>query len=421
VLVVPLLHPQGCRSYLVADPATRQAAAVDVHLDSVAEAAARVTQEGLDLQWVVDTHTHADHPSGAKRLAEWFGATRVAHAAARHAGTTLHPKDGETVALGGRSLRFLHAPGHTPDHLVVVADGNLFSGDTLLIGSVARTDFLGGDAGELWDTIHRLLRELPPDTVLYPGHDYRGKVLSTLREERAGNPWLALPGREEFVRRLTANPPPRPANMDDLLRLNRDGVEIPPRVPASVAIARVKAGGAGSVIDVRTDLEVQTQGVPGARHVVLDQITARADEVRATPAPRLLLCRTGNRAGKAQQALDALGIQGLSVIEGGIEAYAAGGGETVEPRKVISLERQVRIAAGLLVTIGVALGLLVTPWLSLFSALIGLGLVYAGVSNRCGMALVLAKLPWNKMAPAPAPPPSGGCSAGGCSAGSPPP
>jgi glyoxylase-like metal-dependent hydrolase (beta-lactamase superfamily II) len=327
--VLPLSHPQGCRSYLVYDPESRDALALDVHLDLAAATAERLKAEGWRLRYVVDTHTHADHPSGAARLAGWFSAARVAHPKAGHAGVSLPARDDEVLALGRGGVKVRHAPGHTPDHLVLLADGAIFSGDSLFIGGVARTDFLGGDAGELFDTLQRVTGPLADATVLFPGHDYRERTQSTLGEQRAQNPWLQLKDRAEFVRRLTANPPPRPANMDDLLRLNREGQEIPPRTSAREAVRRVEAGAAGSVIDVRTDEEVAAESVAGSRHVPMHLLEERADEIRKAPAPRLLLCHTGRRAARAQQFLAALGVQALTVVEGGIEAYRSEGGATV--------------------------------------------------------------------------------------------
>lgn len=415
--VVPLLHPQGCRTYVLADPVSRQALALDVHLDLVAEVEALVTRRGWSLPYVVDSHTHADHPSGAGALAGRFSSTRIAHALARHRGVARHPEDGERLHLGDVPVLVRHAPGHTPDHVVLLAGGALFSGDTLLIGSVARTDFLGGDAGVLYDTLQRVLGDLPDDTVLYPGHDYRGRAHSTIGEERRTNPWLALRDRAEFVRLLTADPPPRPANMDDLLRLNREGVTIPESVSAAEAAARVRAGGATSVIDVRMAFEVEAEHVEGARHVPLDQLAQRLDEVRATPAPRLLLCRTGSRAQMARRLLADAHVAGVSVVEGGIEAYRAAGGPTRRGRARVSLERQVRIVAGALAAGGSALALAVHPAFAALPLFVGAGLVFAGVTDRCGMALVLGRMPWNRAGGAPA---GAGAEAGGCSAALPP-
>lgn len=331
--VLPLAHEQGCRGYLVFDPERREAAALDVHLDQAAEVAQLLKGEDLHLGLVIDSHTHADHPSAAQKIATAFGARRVAHAKSGHKGATHHPKDGETLEVGRGALRVRHAPGHTPDHLVLETDGAVFSGDTLFIGSVARADFLGGNAGELFDTLARVYAPLPGATVLYPGHDYQGRTESTLAKERSDNPWLKIGDRARFVAALTANPPPKPANMNDLLRYNREGEPLPVHISASEARARIEAGAAGSVIDVRTDAEVDADMVPGSRHIVLDSIFERADEIRATPAPRLLLCKMGPRAQRAQAALASLGIEGLVVIDGGIYAYRAAGGKTLPRRE----------------------------------------------------------------------------------------
>jgi len=414
--IVALTHPQGCRSYLVADPASGRALAIDPHLDLVDRLEREVREAGWTLAHVLDTHTHADHPSGSAALAARLGAERVAHAKARHRGVARHPEDGEELPLGELSVRVLHAPGHTPDHLVVAVGEHLFAGDTLLIGSVARTDFLGGDAGQLFDTLQRLLGAFDGRTVLHPGHDYQGRMHSTLDEERRTNPWLAETDREAFVRALTAGAPPRPANMDALLRLNREGEPIPTaRVAAEVA-PDLAQGQISSLIDVRTGAEYDAEHVQGSRSIPLHELEQRAEEVRATAAPRLLLCRTGARAEEARRTLERLGVGGLTVIEGGIEALRSAGLETVRGRGKISLERQVRIAAGILALAGAALGFLVNPLFHALPGFIGAGLVFAGITDWCGMGLVLARMPWNRSRAAATPVLSGGCSAGGCAA-----
>jgi len=421
---VSFAHPQGCCGYLVADAASREALAVDPHLDFVHDMAERVAAEGWTLRTVVDTHTHADHPSGAGALAARTGAVRMAHEKAGHAGVGVALKDGDRIRLGGQELVARHAPGHTPDHLVLVADGALFAGDTLFIGGVARTDFLGGDAGQLFDTLRALLAELPGGTVLFPGHDYHGQTESTLDQERRTNPWLQIADRGEFVRLLTANPPPRPANMDDLLRLNREGVNIPDTVSAAEAVRLVAAGGAPSVIDVRTGAEYAAEHIPGAHLIPLDQLEARLNEVRAVPAPRLVLCRSGGRAAMAKKTLEQHHVAGLRVVEGGLGAYVAAGGKTVKGKSVLSLERQVRIAAGALVLLGVLLGSFVHAGFLALAGFVGAGLVFAGVTDWCGMGLLLAKMPWNQVKAGEGEPASHGgtCAAslpGGCAAGAP--
>ena len=426
--VAPLLHPQGCRTYLIADPHSNEALALDVHLDLVSDVTERVAQEGWTLKYIVDTHTHADHPSGAGPLAEQTSATRVAHERAGHEGVSLHPADGDALRLGMHSVTVRHAPGHTPDHLVLLTDGAFFSGDTLLIGGVARTDFLGGNAGQLFDSIHALIASVDDATRLYPGHDYKGRTSSTIGHERRHNPWLALKSRDEFVGALTAHPPPRPANMDALLRFNKKGIHFAGSLPADEAVRRVAKGGAHSVVDIRTGAEVAGERVPGAVHIPLEHIRDRADEIRAIPAPRLLLCHTGSRAEMAKRTLESMGMGGLIVLDGGIVAYRQAGGVTEQGKRVMSLERQVRIAAGTLVVIGCALGTFVHPWLYALAAFVGAGLVFAGLTDTCGMGLMLARMPWNQArgdAAGEKGPNRGGCAANlpapvaGCAAGLP--
>jgi glyoxylase-like metal-dependent hydrolase (beta-lactamase superfamily II) len=419
--VVAFAHPQGCRAYLLVDPTSGQAMAIDPHLDGVQEIAASVRAHGWTLPYVVDTHTHADHPSGSAALATACSSTRIAHRDAHHRGVSRHPEDGETLHLGDVAVTVRHAPGHTPDHVVLLAPGALFSGDTLLIGSVARTDFLGGDAGTLHASLARVLAGLPDSTVLHPGHDYQGRTESTLGAERASNPWLAIRDRAEFVRRLTANAPKPPANMDALLRMNRENAPVPERIPATEAVERVQAGGAASLIDVRSGVEVDAEHVPGSRHVPLESVAARVDEIRTTPAPRMLLCRTGRRAQSAQRTLAGLGVGALSVVDGGLEAFRAAAGPTVQGKARMSLERQVRVVAGSLVLVGAILSLLVDRAFVGIPIFVGSGLVFSGITDWCGMGLLLARMPWNRRSGGitPAGAGGGGCAAsapGGCSA-----
>lgn len=307
--------PQGCRGWLLADPASAEALIVDPHLDHVEDVKREVTGRALTLRWALDTHTHADHPSGARLLGE-----------APAAG------DGARVPLGDRSLVLRHAPGHTADHFVLIGEGLLCAGDSLLIGAVARTDYLGGDAGALYDTLRDVLLPLPDDTILLPGHDYSGKLRSTIGEEKANNPWLALPDREAFVTAQEATQPPAVGNMAALLQWNRDGKAIEAYVSAAEVAHVVEAGGAGSIIDVRTPPEVAAAHIPGSKVILLDTLPSRLDEVRATPPPRLILCHVGQRAEMARQYLAREGIAAVQTIVGGIDAYVAAGGRVARGR-----------------------------------------------------------------------------------------
>lgn len=173
-------------------------------------------------------------------------------------------------------------------------------------------------------------------------------------------------------------------------------------ISAEQAVQCVEAGGTACVIDVRTDFEVASECVPGAVHIELGQVEQRVDEVRAVPRPRLLLCAKGGRASQARERLARLGVEDIRVIEGGLAAFrAAGGGTETAARPSMSLERQVRIAAGLLVLLGTGLSLTVHAAFIGLAMFVGAGLVFAGVTDTCAMGLLLARMPWNRVAATP--------------------
>ena len=164
--------------------------------------------------------------------------------------------------------------------------------------------------------------------------------------------------------------------------------------------ARIAQGEQLLLVDVRTPAEHAALHVPGVVLMPLDQLGPQA--VPRDQGVVHLLCQSGGRATRAAETLSAAGIA-CCVVDGGTQAWAAAGLPVNRGRGVIGIERQVRIAAGSLVVIGVVLGLTVHPWLIGISGFVGAGLVFAGISDWCGMGLLLAKAPWNRVSPAAAP------------------
>jgi len=153
------------------------------------------------------------------------------------------------------------------------------------------------------------------------------------------------------------------------------------------------------LIDVRTPMEFREVHIDCACNVPLDTLDpARVMMVRGAQADRPLyvVCRSGGRANQACEKFVTAGFPGVVCVEGGTLAWIEAGLPVVRGQKVVSLERQVRIAAGLLVVLGVSLGWLVHPACAALAAFVGAGLVYAGVTDRCGMGLLLARMPWNR-------------------------
>jgi len=163
-------------------------------------------------------------------------------------------------------------------------------------------------------------------------------------------------------------------------------------------LARRRQEGKGvDLIDVRTPIEYAETHVEGARLVPLDTLDPHAVKAGRNGEPLYVICRSGSRAARACGVLSAAGIDEVYCVEGGTIAWEQAGLPVIRGRKVIPLERQVRIAAGLLVVVGTLLGWLVHPALLGIAAFVGAGLVFAGLTDTCGMALILAKMPWNNV------------------------
>ena len=186
-------------TYLLRDEASGEAALIDP-VDTQAERdLALLKREGLTLRYTLETHAHADHITSAGSLRKLTGAQAVAPAGCNIGPADIQVLDGELLRLGGEQIRVIHTPGHTAGSASYLWRDNLFTGDSLLIMGCGRTDFQGGDAGALYDSITQKLFTLPDETKVWPGHDYRGFTVSTIGREKAHNPRLAARSREEFI------------------------------------------------------------------------------------------------------------------------------------------------------------------------------------------------------------------------------
>jgi glyoxylase-like metal-dependent hydrolase (beta-lactamase superfamily II)/rhodanese-related sulfurtransferase len=401
----------GCLAYLVVDDASRTALAIDPRVDQVDRFQEALAARDLHLAYALDTHTHADHLSGVRALARRTGATVLAHAASRLQAPARRVQGGTTFALGASPVRILDAPGHTPDSLAILVEGHLFTGDALFAGGAGRTDFPGGSAADLFDTF-RSFEALPDTTVVHPGHDYVGRAVTSIGEEKAGNPLLRERDRAAFIARLSGTAQP-PANMAAILRHNLGEADAPTIAPADLQARRGERP-APFLIDVRTPLEFESERIEGALNVPLDQLDVRLDEI-PEPADVVVVCRTGVRATIAAESLARAGRR-ARVLEGGMNAWRRAKLPVREGRKRLAVDRQVQLIAGSMVLAGVALGAFVSPWFLIVSAFFGAGLTFAGATGTCGLALLLMKMPWNRVSTMPAEGGGAVCAAGGAPA-----
>jgi glyoxylase-like metal-dependent hydrolase (beta-lactamase superfamily II) len=187
-------------TYLLADPATRRAVLIDPVVEEVETYAALLAELDLTLVYTLETHVHADHVTAGALLRERFGSRTVVHKDGGAACADVPVRHGDHIRVDGLDLEVRETPGHTDGCVAYVGADRVFTGDTLLIGGCGRTDFQQGDAGRLYDSVHAQLFSLSPDTLVYPAHDYKGRTVSTIREEVASNARLGGgKSRDEFV------------------------------------------------------------------------------------------------------------------------------------------------------------------------------------------------------------------------------
>ena len=218
-------------TYLIACDATREAALIDPVLETAERDLTLINNMGLTLKYTLETHLHADHVTGAARLRDATGcnAALPERSNASHADLAIH--EGEAIMIGTLRLDPLFTPGHTDDHhayLLHGADGSrVFTGDALMIDGCGRTDFQNGDAATLYQSVHEKIFSLPDDTLVYPGHDYQQRRVSSVGQERARNPRLGG-GKsvDEFVAIMAALNLPRPKKMDVAVPANRECGEV---------------------------------------------------------------------------------------------------------------------------------------------------------------------------------------------------
>jgi hydroxyacylglutathione hydrolase len=183
-------------SYVVADQSTGEAAVIDPGMKPEIERSF-LNEKGLKLKYVINTHDHFDHTGGNSVLSQATGASIAMHSSA-HSHRDIDLSDGDILPLGGIDLRIIHTPGHTPDSICILAGNELISGDTLFVGKVGGTGF-GSDARDEYESLHDKLMILPPETRVWPGHDYGVRPSSTIGIEKDENPFIQRDSFESFI------------------------------------------------------------------------------------------------------------------------------------------------------------------------------------------------------------------------------
>jgi len=213
-------------TYLLACERTQQAVLIDPVVSCVARDERLLSEFGLTLRWVLETHVHADHVTGSATLRSRLGGESVVSASAGVVGASRVVCTGDQIAFGDHHLEARETPGHTLGCVSYVLEDQsvVFTGDALFVRGCGRTDFQGGSATTLYRSVYTQLFTLPDTTKVYPGHDYKGNTVSTIGEERLHNPRLGG-GRDEaaFVAIMGALDLSPPEHIDVALPANLRG------------------------------------------------------------------------------------------------------------------------------------------------------------------------------------------------------
>lgn len=189
-------------TYLLADAALREGILIDPVLEQKNRDINLIEELGLKIKYVLDTHVHADHITGASAIRNQLHSKYVVGAGSALECADILIKDGDSLNFGSFQIDALATPGHTDSCMSFYIDNMVFTGDTLLVRGCGRTDFQQGSVEKLYNSIHQKIYNLPPNTLVYPAHDYHGVSCSTVSEEEKWNPRISVDQNLEGFKKI---------------------------------------------------------------------------------------------------------------------------------------------------------------------------------------------------------------------------
>jgi sulfur dioxygenase len=330
----PELNRGKCKTYVIACERTGKALLIDPVRESISRYLAFLAYHRLTLDALLDTHTHADHPTASFQLRDLTGARLIMHRRAPVPTVSEHVEQGDTIRVGDAALQVLYTPGHTPDSISLYAGDRVYTGDVLLIGGTGRADFAGGDSGQQYDSITRKLFALPDETLVYPAHDYRGNTHSTIGQEKRQNPRIAGRTRDEYIALMASLNFPMPEKIQEVLQPNQSAIDDDKaKFPDLTELNKVRQLAANDVnalltqstpplvLDVREANEYSGElgHIPGSVLIPLRQLFDRAKELDAHRGRQIVVvCRSGVRSTTAAAMLYGLGYDRVYNLKDGM-------------------------------------------------------------------------------------------------------
>ena len=324
-------------TYILGCNDTQEAIIIDPVFEQHTRDTAMLRELDLNLKYSLDTHVHADHVTGSWLMKESEEAKIALAGNSGATGVDVELEDEMVLVFGTCSVTAHSTPGHTDGCFTFVTQDQTmaFTGDCLLIRGAGRTDFQAGDVYTLWDSIREKIFSLPDECLLYPGHDYLGRTVSTVTEEKRFNPRIGGDAREEdFAGYMNNLGLPHPKQLDIALPANlRSGKPDTPMPKPTWAPINITFAGVPEVepdwvaqhleeiyvLDVRSESEYSGDlgHIEGSLLIPLDQLRDRVGEV-PTDKPVVAMCQSGKRSSMATQILKASGIEEVANVPGGL-------------------------------------------------------------------------------------------------------
>lgn len=348
----------GTLSYILADEKTRNAVIIDPNIEDLDEITRILKEHRTTATHIVETHTHVDHISAANELKKLFPAQLIMHENTKNKWKVVdqgdkfgigdilrenaklevdrYVHDGDTLIVDSMKFTFLHTPGHTDNHIAVLIDDNVFTGDLLLIGQAGRSDLPGGSADEQYDSLTKKILTLPNETKLWPGHDYEGNTFSYLRDEKRTNPFLQQHSKEEYKRFVADFFPPLAESIDGgkmtvqcgTKRVVANHNEPFRSVSADELESLISTQPAIFLLDVREPYELTAYGkIPDVVNIPIGELISRIYELPSDKStPIVCICQSGNRSYEVANYLATrAGYSNVYNLEGGTSGWMFSG------------------------------------------------------------------------------------------------
>lgn len=340
----------GALSYLIADEKTRRGILIDPNIEDLNVINQLLLNENIKLAYIIDTHTHADHITAAGELRNRHGAKVIMHSKTKEKwkvvdegdkfgigdilranakiDADIFAEDGNQIVLDEMIIKIIYTPGHTDNHIAILINDMLFTGDLLLIGQAGRSDLPGGNTEDQYDSLFNKIIPLPDNTKIYPGHDYEDNEFSYLKDEKRSNPFLATMSKEEYAGFVKDYFPPFAETSEEgkiilqcgTTRVSRSKEAFENIDPLALA-KMIKNDEELFLLDVREEFELQFFGkIPGVINIPMGSLQKRINEIPQDKKV-VAVCQSGNRSYEAAHFLSKKGYEKIYNLESGTAGW----------------------------------------------------------------------------------------------------